>query len=880
MIKLTVNPESQRITRIFHKKTVIIGMGEPDQVDISLPEESLQAAHVKIIEDKGRYYAINIANDPFLELNGLPFGKKALNNHDRILIGNTIISFEEHKTTVTEDMLVTIDQPTSVIPPPIKTTVSRVTAPVKAKETPLVSPTEPDSREVEEKKENEENEEKKEEKRDELDVDALIHEVEALEEEASQLEAEVQVDDEEETTEILETEEAPKLKEETETDQKEEEIPTPTQDETQKQEKNEEAKPEQFQVKPKLSNDLPAAHPHPKASLEDYYLNEFDDESENWNVSQTTKETKNNHNKRRWKTFTGVLIVLIFLSTGFAGGYFFDLRSASSTEESIIAGSVADIAIALTYAQINHITPRKLNWSDPDFIQNNLSRILSPKLNSLVNIDAQGQFKDYPYMLRIYTSSDLSQFLIIAQPAPGIFNWLTHKNALVIDSTSMEIRKLSNLKTLNRLLANPNPLDDSNSIEIANAVNHGMLIPLPSLISDKSNWGFAPPKALALIRPGAENYIYNSPRYYPFSESIMKRAIYLKNHSGSSYDVALLQQEMDEISKLTDIILYSSQGMQMASEAQKALATFAPQTNFMVAYLKLNAKGYVTSSHLLMDNEHSDNAFSSFTSLLRKSPTSDELWIAESDTTLPSEDGSYELTSFPPTMCDNCVDPNHPLYLQLTALATARQRALKPISDEMLSLINAHTLSIVDDFQELFQELVQEYQAVDKQQEEKLVKSVYQLYQDYSGITLEQFMIYLNAAGLEPFVHRAQNTMRDGVHGEPLSRDQFDKLIAKIKGSKVLDELDTHTEETAKKLTLEQLPDPDRLIQYQNMMHIIAVEKLVELLFDPQPEKQIVYNQDDRATLIHILRTAWVTDSYEYDYFVNELDIIITTDEN
>ena len=601
MIKLTVNPESQRITRIFHKKTVIIGMGEPDQVDISLPEESLQAAHVKIIEDKGRYYAINIANDPFLELNGLPFGKKTLNNHDRILIGNTIISFEEHKTTVTEDMLDTIDQPTSVILPPIKTTVSTVTTPVKAKETPLVSPTEPDSREVEETKENEENEEKKEEKRDELDVDALIHEVEALEEEASQLEAEVQVDDEEETTEVLETEKAPKLKEETETDQKEEEIPAPTQDETQKQEKNEEAKPEekeqhaekkpkpeQFQVKPKLSNDLPAkmaavqtytdeqpAHPHPKASLEDYYLNEFDDESENWNVSQTTKETKNNHNKRRWKTFTGVLIVLIFLSTGFAGGYFFDLRSASSTEESIIAGSVADIAIALTYAQINHITPRKLNWSDPDFIQNNLSRILSPKLNSLVNIDAEGQFKDYPYMLRIYTSSDLSQFLIIAQPAPGIFNWLTHKNALVIDSTSMEIRKLSKLQTLNRLLANPNPLDGSNSIEIANAVNHGVLVPLPSLISDKSNWGFAPPKALALIRPGAENYVYNSPRYYPFSESIMKRAIYLKNHSGSSYDVALLQQEVDEISKLTDIILYSSQGMQMASEAQKALATFA-----------------------------------------------------------------------------------------------------------------------------------------------------------------------------------------------------------------------------------------------------------------------------------------------------------------
>src|SRR5690606_8087270 len=98
------------------------------------------------------------------------------------------------------------------------------------------------------------------------------------------------------------------------------------------------------------------------------------------------------------------------------------------------------------------------------------------------------------------------------QPAPNLMQWLVHKKTLVVDSSTMEMRKISDLKALNRLLANPDPLEGSNGEDIHHLIKEGGLMSLNSLAGHKNHWGFSPPKTLGFIRPGAENYIYNAPR--------------------------------------------------------------------------------------------------------------------------------------------------------------------------------------------------------------------------------------------------------------------------------------------------------------------------------------------------------------------------------
>src|SRR5262249_43379368 len=144
----------------------------------------------------------------------------------------------------------------------------------------------------------------------------------------------------------------------------------------------------------------------------------------------------------------------------------------------------------------------------------------------------------------------------------------------VVDSKLMQLKKVADMKTLNRLLVNSNNLDNSNAIEVTNLVKHGELIPLNILAKKRKGQDFSPPKALILMRPGAENYIYNAPRYYQLGETILKRAIDLMEMPGSAYEMSRLKQDMSLLSKMHDMILYSSEGIQLTLDAQKAIAAF------------------------------------------------------------------------------------------------------------------------------------------------------------------------------------------------------------------------------------------------------------------------------------------------------------------
>ncbi len=640
-------------------------------------------------------------------------------------------------------------------------------------------------------------------------------------------------------------------------------------------EEKEDEKPAPAEIENKDSLEItepePSANEEPQPSEEPkkYYLRDFDDESEQWSDESGVEETYEQKGNigDSWKVIATLLFAIITLSTVICSGVYFRASGKNSQEEKKIGAGIGDIAMAMTHARLNRITPDEQNWSNPDFIRNNLSIVLSPKLHTQAQIDSEGRFTRYPYRLRVYTSSNSDRFVVIAQPAPNVMQWLIHKKTIVIDSNSMEMRKITDLKALNRLLANPNPLEGANGDEISRVLREGELMSLNSLAGHKNHWGYSPPKALGFIRPGAENYIYNAPRYYPFGEALLRKAVDLYLNPGNSSDVSILQDEMDMISNFPDVVLYTSQGLQMAIEAQKALNTFVPNSNFLVAYVKFNTDGFVASSHLLMNEERNEIAFLS-------SPK-------HQISSLLGNDKEEEVDLLSLNFDEKEQQPaesNHPLFLRLDALYSDRKRALKSISMEMVELLNQQNTDLHPYFQDSFNTQLNLYIKTDLQHRKKIIQSLGSLYQEYTEMPLKEFIQFIDQANLTSFAHESLNRQKNTLGNKTLTQEEIQKRYNRIQNADSLRELENEVEQTAHVLSLENLPEPEKLIVYQDIMHNHVLEKLTQLLLSPDSLPSTVeVNEENRSALIHILENSWISDSYESEYFLHEFDLLEKT---
>lgn len=485
MIKLTLNPGSQ--TFFFEKEIIIIGEGSSDIVDLSLPGLGLHQTHLKILIREGNFYLINQANDPFVTLNGVPFGKKKLQINDILQIRDKTIRIEAFEI-----------------------------------------PT-PEAKKIEE----------------DLGLKSEIKKENVIHSDFPDIESLANEDD-------LEGWFPPDLMDIT----LENIIGKQTSDTNQKIELNAES----------LSKG---------------------------------KETKF-WNRKKWSWTLGFLIVICSIFGIITSEIYFRAKNKSGGEEIKAAESLADFAMAFTYAHVYNIVPQKLNFSDPEFLKNNLLALLSSTSIPCGNIDAQGQFSNCPYLLRFYSNQDLSRFLLIAQPAPSVSQWLFPKDALIIDSSLMTLKKISDLKNINRLLANPNPFEGTNEKDLIETLSLSPVLPLPYLSHATKKREFAPPSILGYIRPGAENLIYNAPRYYQFGETLIKKAL---SSSSSGQDGAIFLGEVERLLNYENLVFYTSQGMQAALEARRTLSKLVPQNSFFTAYLQLSTQGEILGSRLVLDQE-------------------------------------------------------------------------------------------------------------------------------------------------------------------------------------------------------------------------------------------------------------------------------------
>lgn len=845
MIKLTIHSKSESTSVIFNQQVITIGKGLSNAVDVPLTDENLQDIHLKILSQNNRYIALNYANDPFATLNDLPFGKKNLKNHDALQIGDVTINFEDFGTdsNCSEITNNDIKAPSTLIE--IKEFSH------SPKETKQINSSKSDSYA------HHENSEQESVKKAALDLEALFREVDALDQEIDFSELPIKI----KTSQTITENQSPP---------------------------------------PAIVNDSAKEMDDSSQELELNTIYDVDDdvvqqEKDTIRKQSTEKETSG------WNRVGFIIPLIIILVFSLALAIYLNIREQSNADKILAAEGVADVSMALAYAQVNHIKPQKQNWFDPEFLKNNLASVVSSDYPSLAHIDNQGHFNNCPYILRIYTSSDLDHFVILAQPAPSLLQWLIPNPTIMVDSRAMELRETNDLRFLNRLLVT-NTLNSSNALEISALVKQGNLITLNSLMGQTSNQEFSPPKALGLVRPHAENYIYNAPRYYQFGEALMQNAIDLTQSKGNHHEILRLQQEMSELARFPDIILYSSQGLSEAIEGQKALAIIVPHSNFLTAYLHFSADGMVTSSHLLLNGNYSTLNSSSIESPLNKTPDS-SINVYSSFT---SKAGSLQKG-------EEKIDPNHPLFVELSSIAATRESLLKSISDKIHALFHEYNTYPTAEFKQKSQLLFQEYESADHEQTQKIITQLSHLYQEHANIPLDQFKRYLYATKLELFsnedMHLPQElaktedidnlteTFEEEISEEATptieltlktaenanltpeaSKESHSEVIAGIEtlslpepkivvqendlGGQMhhilqaenFEQLEIIVETITNQLTLTLLPDPDLLTAIENKLRIEAIARLGQLiLFHQSILPRSPFQEQNRITVQHIL---------------------------
>ncbi len=509
MIRLTLHPHFDPEIHLFNKSTLFIG-SDSSKVDLPLVGENIAPIHLKILKQNDQFILVNEANDPFVSVNGQPFGKKILQSGDLFTIQDIPILFEMVKCP-SEGELGKKEKGACLpsLQKEDKTCLSSFSLPFQEEG---ISP-------LKEKEWAEDT------------MQVYLKELEKKE----------------------------------------------------KKEKEEEEK------KP--------------VSLKDDYLKELEDEHHKSRRGPFGYEADSSHLYQAWKSIL-IFIFSLFTLSAIAGGLiYWNAQDKREVQETKAAQGVADLTMALMRAQFAHLKPYNQNWSDIDFLKNNLQILLPDTFSYASQMDYQGQFNCCPYTLRIYTNRDLSHFLLIAQPIPTLFYWLIPRSIIVVDSHLMELRTLHDVRGLNRLLANVDPLEGFNGKEITQLIRQGGLIQLAGLAADSGNCDFAPPKNLGWVHPGAENLIYNCPRYHRMGQILIQKALHLSTSKGSSQLVAACKQDVEAFSGLHHFILYSDVGKKTALAIRQSIKTFAPSDQLLFGYLLFNAQGQIHQAHLLKEEE-------------------------------------------------------------------------------------------------------------------------------------------------------------------------------------------------------------------------------------------------------------------------------------
>jgi hypothetical protein len=440
-------------------------------------------------------------------------------------------------------------------------------------------------------------------------------------------------------------------------------------------------------------------------------------------------ETEKRVEKRSTLFFSSIILLftLSFFSLLKVGLDF--LEKEREKEEHMAIQVVADTAMALMYTKIHETGPERQLFSDPHFIEKGLKAVLGKIKSSATEVDAQGRFKEIPYILRIYTSPDLKQFLVMAQPTPSLFNWLRPKESVVVDSNLMDLRKFDKIKELNRLLVYLNSPEEGNFYAnlVTQFLSEQPKVSLLELGRKHPGKGYTPPQELTVIKPQAQNYLYNAPRYYRFTQDVIFEA--LKSLEGKG-DKAFLKSVFSYLGLFRDPIYYTTQGSKNGRELKRALKTWIDREYF-VGTLFLGEEGEILSQALVLEDSPVELSHLKF--------QEEEIAFG-----MMNEEGVFDTLP----VCSD-LDLTHPLYLRMKEISSLREQMLTPIGSDLISLIEAQNKTATPNFFETIKTVLNRYEESCLETEHIVIHEIENLYKEYSFIPFRDFCAYAKKAHLE-----------------------------------------------------------------------------------------------------------------------------------
>lgn len=665
MIIVTINLQSHQYQQTFNKDHLTIGNSSDSLTDILLPFDILKKEHVKIDFKNGFYYVYNLASDPFVTVNGMPFGKRKLNVGDRLAVHSAEIFFDllkygeqehEFKSEQKESVLAMSSAPLKEI---IENKIQEKTHHLREiHPDPILIDDHSPKHELDEIKKVVAPFEGEplfdlEEEAQEKNIDIDISEIEALLEEAERLESILNIEIEQKAPpEVL----------------------------------FEEKNTEPFSIHES------EATPCIKDNEIKQKFNELQKNEILETLVTPTKELEaplvNEKSKRKiilWLISAGLLIAFLITLAAIE-------LSGNPAHSQVInaARTAADTSMSLLNAKLDHLKPHNQNWSDTNFLKDSLNSILSSRYTPFLNFDAKGSLVDSRYILRIYNTHDLSRFLVVLHPSSSIVNWLIPDKAVLIDSHDMQIRLYSDFKDLQKILATVQRLDEVNHVALTQLIQKGEVLPLEKLTDSGMYSEFSPSKELANLSPGAENLIYNAPRYFKLTSPLIDEAAEVGVDMESSPALTGLTEELKTLSQLKQLVLYSSEGLEGAITAQKGIMKAGFNNKFIIAYLIFDSKNRPP-----VDSE-----------IIPELPDPEPELVAD------SEMSNEDMTFAQPI---EVVDNRHIHYDELTPEEIERMTTLKPVTDAMLDLISNHSIRPVENFYVRIQALLESCEKLDRE---------------------------------------------------------------------------------------------------------------------------------------------------------------------
>lgn len=587
-----------------------------------------------------------------------------------------------------------------------------------------------------------------------------------------------------------------------------------------------------------------------KSSLKDDYLKSLDDESSQEINKPVFDNKEPSHLIQAWKWILLFIFSLFALFGAVGTVIYYSMSDKAEAQETKALQGTADIAMALTYAHINQIKPNNHNLSDSEFLKTNLQALLFPTTPSYaLSIDSQGQFNSFPYTLRIYTSSDLSHFVLITQPAPSLLNWLFPPSLIAVDSHLMELHAIKDVGTLNRLLDNPDPLEGNNGQELTELIEEGKLITLESLAIDSGTDSFAPPDAISLIYPQAANRLCNAPRYYKMGQHVLSHAIDLCLSKNSCQSLNDLNQKIEHCAHLTPWIIYSDQGEEEALMARRGLNIFSPHEGFLFGYLLFDAHTSRIKSACLLPQECDENGTHDHAEIAMEEIPNEEKKEAEELKT--PDDPPYQ---------------NHPIYIHLHEHLSLREKELSPLVQCLTKLIEDNLSAPLPSFESEFEPLAKDLLMMHRKHDELLNKQLDFLYKQYPNTSPEELTEILNVLNIHLLQKVVFNPQESDLNHE------IELLLKTLDQTQSMIDLNTLVEKLDEKLTPDYMEDLSHTLKYQETLRNILLDKLEKFLEDPHTHLSFTF--EEKEALMNILAHEKFIMEDEKEFFKERVDQI------